>query len=52
MAARRATWRAEVMPALDPDRLVFLDETWAKTNMARTTGYAPGASGWWRSTAC
>jgi transposase len=30
-----------VQPALDPDRLVFLDETWAKTNMARATGYAP-----------
>ena len=41
MAARRAAWRTQVMPALDPDRLVFLDETWAKTNMARTTGYAP-----------
>ena len=23
---------------LDPDRLVFLDETWAKTNMTRTRG--------------
>lgn len=41
MARRRAAWRAEVQPALDPARLVFLDETWAKTNMARTTGYAP-----------
>lgn len=41
MAARRATWRAEVMPALDADRLVFLDEAGAETNMARTTGYAP-----------
>jgi transposase len=29
------------MPGLDPRRLVFLDETWAKTNMARTHGYAP-----------
>lgn len=29
------------MPRLDPDRVVFLDETWAKTNMARTRGYAP-----------
>lgn len=25
---------------LDPDRLVFLDETWAKTNMTRTYGRA------------
>ena len=23
---------------LDPDRLVFIDETWASTNMARTRG--------------
>jgi transposase len=29
------------MPGLDPARLVFIDETWAKTNMARTRGYAP-----------
>jgi transposase len=40
VADQRAAWRAEVAPALDPDRLVFLDETCAKTNMARTTGYA------------
>lgn len=26
---------------LDPERLVFIDETWAKTNMARTHGRAP-----------
>jgi transposase len=26
---------------LDPDRLVFIDETWASTNMARTHGRAP-----------
>jgi transposase len=30
-----------VIPALDPARLVFIDETWAKTNMATTHGYAP-----------
>jgi len=29
------------MPALDARRLVFIDETWAKTNMTRTHGYAP-----------
>ena len=29
------------MPGLDPRRLVFIDETWAKTNMTRTRGYAP-----------
>jgi transposase len=41
VAARRQHWRAEVIPTLDPDRLVFIDETWAKTNMGRTHGYAP-----------
>lgn len=29
------------MSRLDPRRLVFLDETWAKTNMARLRGRAP-----------
>lgn len=29
------------MPTLDPQRLGFIDETWAKTNMTRTHGYAP-----------
>jgi transposase len=29
------------MPTLDPRKLVFVDETWAKTNMTRTHGYAP-----------
>lgn len=41
VAAHREQWRDEVMPGLDPERLVFLDETGAKTNMARTHGYAP-----------
>jgi transposase len=26
---------------LDPNRLVFIDETWAKTNMTRSHGWAP-----------
>jgi transposase len=41
VAERRAEWRAEVTPRLTPARLVFIDETWAKTNMTRTHGYAP-----------
>ena len=41
MAERRARWRAEVMPRLTPAKVVFVDETWAKTNMTRTHGYAP-----------
>ena len=30
-----------MIPGLDPARLVFVDETWAKTNMTATHGYAP-----------
>jgi transposase len=41
VATGRAAWRAEVAPGLDPQRLVFIDETWAETNMTRTHGYAP-----------
>ena len=37
---RRAAW-FEAQPDLDPERLVFIDETWAKTDMARTHGRAP-----------
>jgi transposase len=37
---RREAW-FEAQPDLDPERLVFIDETWAKTNMARTHGRAP-----------
>lgn len=28
----------KIQPSVDPDRLVFLDETWAKDNMTRTHG--------------
>jgi len=34
---KRALWRLE-QRGLDPERLVFLDETWAKTNMTRPRG--------------
>ncbi len=37
MAAARRRWQRG-QPAFDPRRLVFIDETWAKTNMARTRG--------------
>ena len=40
VAAARATWRNE-QPGLIAERLVFLDETWARTNMARRYGRAP-----------
>ena len=38
--ARRQAWR-DGQAGLDPARLVFIDETWAKTNMARSHGRAP-----------
>lgn len=34
---RRAWWRVQ-QQGLDPHRLVFLDETWVKTNMTRPRG--------------
>jgi transposase len=37
---RRQDW-FEGQPDLDPERLVFIDETWASTNMARRYGRAP-----------
>lgn len=36
---RREDW-FEGQPELDPERLVFIDETWASTNMARRYGCA------------
>jgi transposase len=40
VAAAREAWRAR-QPNLDPDRLIFIDETWATTNMTRRYGRAP-----------
>ena len=37
MARRRAQWK-KYQGRLDPKRLVFIDETWAKTNMTRRHG--------------
>ena len=37
IARRRERWKAR-QAAIDPRRLVFIDETWAKTNMTRTHG--------------
>ncbi len=37
---RRRDW-FDAQPDLDPERLVFIDETWASTNMARRRGRAP-----------
>ena len=40
VARRRAQWK-KYQNRLDPARLVFIDETWAKTNMTRLRGWAP-----------
>jgi len=40
LARRRTRWRAH-QHRFDPARLVFVDETWAKTNMTRTHGWSP-----------
>ena len=40
MARKRRRWKAH-QGRLDPARLVFIDETWAKTNMTRLRGWAP-----------
>ena len=40
MARRRAQWIA-YQNRIEPLRLVFLDETWTKTNMAPLRGWAP-----------
>jgi len=37
VARRRDRWKRH-QGKLDPSRLVFIDETWAKTNMTRTHG--------------
>lgn len=40
MAAKRKLWRA-AQPFIDPEALVFLDETGVNTKMARLYGWAP-----------
>jgi transposase len=39
VALQRDVWRVQ-QAGLDPEKLVFLDETWAKTNMTRRRGRA------------
>jgi transposase len=39
--ARRRLWWRRFQPRLDVERLVFIDETWAKTNMTRLSGWWP-----------
>jgi transposase len=40
VAQARATWK-EQQPTHDARRLIFIDETWAKTNMTPLRGWAP-----------
>jgi integrase len=40
VARRRERWKAR-QARIDPRRLVFIDETWAKTNMPRAHGRCP-----------
>src|SRR5215203_3471081 len=43
VARRRVQWK-KYQNRLDPARLVFIDETWAKTNMTRRHGRCPRGS--------
>ena len=57
VAAARLRWRRD-QATLDPTKLVFIDETWAKTNMARLYGrcakgqrlVCPVPHGHWKTT--
>jgi transposase len=40
VARRRAQW-TKYQDRIEPKRLVFIDETWTKTNMAPVRGWAP-----------
>jgi transposase len=46
VARRREQWMKR-QGAIDPRRLVFIDETWSKTNMAPLRGWAPRGSRLW-----
>lgn len=43
VARRRAQW-IKYQDRVDPARLVFIDETWTRTNMAALRGWAPRGS--------
>ena len=40
VARRRAAWK-RIQPKINAKRLIFIDETWSKTNMTRLRGRAP-----------
>ncbi len=41
---KRARWKKH-QAKVDPTRLVFIDETWTKTNMAPLRGWGPRGQG-------
>jgi transposase len=41
VVAGRQHWKGELQPQLDPQKLVFIDETGTSTNMARQRGRGP-----------
>ena len=43
MSRRRARWK-RYQDRIDPRSLVFIDETWMKTNMAPLRGWAPSGA--------
>jgi transposase len=57
VAEKREQWQF-TQQEIDPDRLIFIDETWAKTNMTRTYGRSKvgervsqkGPNGRWQTT--
>ena len=59
IARRRAQW-IEHQSRIKPERLVFIDETWTKTNMAPLGGWAPRGArlvakvphGHWKTLTC
>jgi hypothetical protein len=40
VARKRQRWKAR-QASIDPSRLVFIDETWIKTNMTLLRGWGP-----------
>jgi transposase len=47
----RRTW-IEALPAMNVEKLVFIDETWTSTNMTRSCGRAPRGQRCWGSAPC
>lgn len=51
MAQKRTEWRAS-QQQIDPAKVVFIDETWAKTNMTRRYGRSPRGTRVMEKTPC